>query len=61
MPDNIGNNINKSPAFGYRLWQLVLKGGDCSHTAEIHACSALEAKVCFLVQHGINLEFKTSV
>lgn len=47
MLENIGNNINKSPAFGYRLWQLDLKVGDCSHTAEIHAFSALEAKVCF--------------
>lgn len=34
MPENISNNINKSPSFGNRLQQLVLKGGDCSHAAD---------------------------
>lgn len=44
MSENTGNSINKSPVFGNRLEQLVLKGANCLHTTVVPKFSALEAK-----------------
>lgn len=51
MSENTGNSINKSPVFGNRLEQLVLKGANCLHTAVVPKFPALEAnKPRFYVQ-----------